>query len=181
MACIAFFDDMYSQSLRQHPIRDVVGKHFYTSYRRCMYFESEWITKAIYKKGGHHDLLKDKDANAEHEDEVARQGAIAGGPRRGDDGDAGGDGGAEGGEDEQMKGGHRHRIDLTDLAMLDAMDKTRDEPHTHFFFVFLRFIQKTIRVFYMSFFFYFAPFSMLLYQYYLNYETRQERIEEQGK
>ena len=40
-------------------------------------------------------------------------------------------------------------------------------PRDKCFFRLLRVVQKTLRVFYASFFFYFAPFSMLAYQYYL--------------
>lgn len=56
--------------------------------------------------------------------------------------------------------------------MLAAM--TTESPEGDCFFRFLRFIQKSIRVFYMSFFFYFAPFSMLIYQFYLDQKARLE-------
>ena len=55
---------------------------------------------------------------------------------------------------------------MLDQEVLDAM--TKDSPENACFFKVLRFIQKAIRVFYMSFFFYFAPFLMLIYQFYLN-------------
>jgi len=49
--------------------------------------------------------------------------------------------------------------------MLGYMEK--ESPSDHFFFLFLRTITKSLRLFYVSFFFYFAPFYMLLYNYYL--------------
>lgn len=75
----------------------------------------------------------------------------------GGDGGDGGDGGMEGGLflDESIGN-----------AILTSL--TTDRPQDHCYFLFLRFIQKSLRVFYVSFFFYFAPFGMLLYQYYLN-------------
>ena len=83
------------------------------------------------------------------------QGNDAGGG--GGDGGDGGDGGIEGGLflDESIGN-----------AILTSL--TTDRPQDHCYFLFLRFIQKSLRVFYVSFFFYFAPFGMLLYQYYLN-------------
>lgn len=40
------------------------------------------------------------------------------------------------------------------------------------FFQFCRFVYKFWRIFHVSFFFYFAPFLMLVYQFYLNFESK---------
>ena len=50
-------------------------------------------------------------------------------------------------------------------AILSYMEK--ESPNDHCFFVLLRTITKIFRLFYVSFFFYFAPFYHLLYNFYL--------------
>ena len=97
---------------------------------------------------------------------------------QGDGGDGGGESGAapaggDGGGDAPAEGGERLGTDFEGL-LLEAISQ---DPKKDCFFKLLRFIQKTIRVFYMSFFFYFAPFGMLLYQFYLNMQARYDRIQ----
>lgn len=72
------------------------------------------------------------------------------------DGAGGGGDGAEGGGEISSMG----------KAMLAAM--TYENPDDVCFFKILQGIRKFIRLFYMSFFFYFAPFGMLIYQFYVN-------------
>jgi len=50
---------------------------------------------------------------------------------------------------------------MFDEAILSYI--TVEMPHDHLFFVVLKFITKAIRMIYVSFFFYFAPFYMLIY------------------
>jgi len=47
MASIASFDDLYSKSLLEHPIREIIGKKICTVYRRSMHFQGATIAKAI--------------------------------------------------------------------------------------------------------------------------------------
>jgi len=49
-----------------------------------------------------------------------------------------------------------------------------ESPHDHIFFVFLKTLTKVFRIFYVSFFFYFAPFYMLVYNYYLEQRKQWE-------
>ena len=93
------------------------------------------------------------------------------------DGDAGGDAGGDGGGDGGMEGGFLDESTAKDVLNYLMVDK----PSDHCYFNMLRFIQKTIRIFYVSFVFYFAPFSMLIYQYYLNYKERMEKIKAMNK
>lgn len=51
MASMAAFDDLYSKSLLEHPIRAVVGKEIYSVYRRAMVFRGEQIRKAVLAHG----------------------------------------------------------------------------------------------------------------------------------
>lgn len=81
---------------------------------------------------------------------------------QGDAGDGGGggeSGAASAGDGGGLEGGERLGSEYEQM-MLEALS---NEHKNVFFFKLLRFVQKTIRVFYMSFFFYFAPFGMLLY------------------
>ena len=47
MASIAAFDDLYSKSLLEHPLHDIVGRKFCTTYRRSMKFKGEKIQEAL--------------------------------------------------------------------------------------------------------------------------------------
>merc|ERR1719453_2839777 len=50
MASIASFDDLYSSSLLEHPIHNVVGKKIYQGYRRSMKFQSDNIKSILEGK-----------------------------------------------------------------------------------------------------------------------------------
>lgn len=98
------------------------------------------------------------------------------------DGDAGGDagggdGGDAGGGDGGMEGGFLDESTAKDVLNYLMVDK----PSDHCYFTLLRFIQKSFRIFYVSFVFYFAPFGMLIYQYYLNYKERMDSLEKMKK
>lgn len=188
MAAIASFDDLYAKSLLEHPIRGVVGKKIRVVYRRCFLFEGNNIRKAItIDRQGESDLQAksvgagDRAALMAMVDEGAGGGGGGGGQSGATGGGGGGTGGgggggadstpaAGGGHDSQAaEGGQRFISDEHD-KMLASMDS--ESPRNACFFKVLRFIQKLIRIFYMSFFFYFAPFGMLLYQFYLNQSAR---------
>ena len=47
MASLATFDDLYSKSLLEHPIHEIVGKKFCTVYRRSMKFQADKIVDAL--------------------------------------------------------------------------------------------------------------------------------------
>lgn len=47
MASLATFDDLYSKSLLEHPIHEIVGKKFCSIYRRSMKFQAETIVDAL--------------------------------------------------------------------------------------------------------------------------------------
>lgn len=48
------------------------------------------------------------------------------------------------------------------------MQRMQPNPRNgKFFFILLRFVYKTFRIFHVSFFFYFGPFLMMFYQFYL--------------
>ena len=143
-----------------------------------MHFEPEAIQNAIMESTAH---KKKSKFYVQGGAEVGTIAALIGMPDgRGDGGDGGGgdsgaasgggggDAPAEGGE--PMKEGGQLEADL-DQQLVEA---TTHDPRKVCFFRFLRFIQKTIRVFYVSFFFYFAPFGMLLYQFYLNMAARHK-------
>lgn len=51
---------------------------------------------------------------------------------------------------------------------------TEESPYNHCFINFLRFIYKFIRIIYVSFFFYFAPFAMLAYQFHLVHRHKDD-------
>jgi hypothetical protein len=88
------------------------------------------------------------------------------------DADAGGDAGGGDGGDGGFEGGLNLNQSIGD-SILHGL--TVDRAQDHCYFLFLRFIHKSLRIFYVSFFFYFAPFGMLLYQYYLNESEKAKR------
>jgi len=168
LASLASFDDLYSKSLGEHPIRAVVGKKFRVSFRRCMGRYGPALAAALASK-----VAAEQDAREElgaiaHDKQHAQDEAARGTTVEGDEVPmyqaqqtsveaSGTDPSAPsggGGGDAQMEGG---------AGESEAFPFPRDKC----FFRLLRVVQKTLRVFYASFFFYFAPFSMLAYQYYL--------------
>jgi len=169
LASLASFDDLYSKSLGEHPIREVVGKRFRVSFRRCMIRYGPALAAALVSKGKAEEEARaqaavsgaTQEARDVRPDDAARGSLVenddASVPMyRADttnmnDAPASGGGGAGTG---QMEGGAEQSA---------AFPFPRDKC----FFRLLRVVQKTLRVFYASFFFYFAPFSMLAYQYYL--------------
>ena len=81
-----------------------------------------------------------------------------------DAGDGGGDGQNEGGA-----------LDLNpDIGNAMLRSLTEERPEDKCYFKLLYYIHKLIRIFYVSFFFYFAPSSMLIYQYYVSYKKRMQ-------
>jgi len=61
----------------------------------------------------------------------------------------------------------KHENDEVHENFVRQSMKVLEHPRRNCFMKFLRVIQKTLRVFYVSFFFYFAPFLMLFYQFYM--------------
>jgi len=173
LASLASFDDLYSKSLGEHPIRAVVGKKFRVSFRRCMGRYGPALAAALAAKvAAEQDAREELGAIAHDkhhagQDEAARGTTVDGNEvpmyqaqrtqneeEYGANDGPSGAGGAGGAGDAQMEGG---------AGESEAFAFPRDKC----FFRLLRVVQKTLRVFYASFFFYFAPFSMLAYQYYL--------------
>lgn len=76
-------------------------------------------------------------------------------------------------EQEDLGGpGHHH---ISDEGMILQSLKPKKFPRQNCYLQFLRFIYKTIRVFHVSFFFYFAPFLMLFYQFFQYTDTKKAR------
>lgn len=191
IACIAHFDDLYSNSLGDHPIRNVIGKKFYVAYKRCMTFEPEKIRKAIHAKieekklnrirrkkvdGGaaglmlHEEDMIDEDRELGAEEYEAPEGEGAEGAGEGAGGEGAGDAGG-------MEGGIYYQAEPTEKLALEALDDDIIKRQSCCL-MFLKYTQKWARMIYMSFYFYFAPFLMLIYQFYLNNQARQERLDE---
>lgn len=47
MACLGNFDSLYSQSLKEHPCREIIGKKICTVWRRSMHKHKEEMIEAI--------------------------------------------------------------------------------------------------------------------------------------
>lgn len=47
MASIAAFDDLYSSSIGEHPLHNIVGKKIPTIYRRSLRFQGEKVQEAL--------------------------------------------------------------------------------------------------------------------------------------
>ena len=47
MACLGNFDSLYSQSLQEHPCREIIGKKICTVWRRSMCFHKQDLIDAI--------------------------------------------------------------------------------------------------------------------------------------
>jgi len=138
MACLGNFDTLYSQSLQEHPCREIIGKKICTVWRRCMYWHKDEMIEAL------------KEEQMKREDAVATDKEVAGE------------------KDEMAKDKKKEEIQENyelNEAILSYLES--ESPHDHIFFVFLKTLTKVFRVFYVSFFFYFAPFYMLVYNYYL--------------
>jgi len=137
MACLGNFDSLYSQSLQEHPCREIIGKKICTVWRRSMCFHKQDLIDAIKEEKRRNEdavLFSAYDSDAVRAEKEAKQEKFK--------------------ESEELH-----------AAMLGYMEK--ESPSDHLFFLFLRTITKSLRLFYVSFFFYFAPFYMLMYNYYL--------------
>jgi len=66
MACLGNFDSLYSQSLQEHPCREIIGKKICTVWRRSMSKHKDEMIKAI------------KDEQMKREDAVATDKEVAG-------------------------------------------------------------------------------------------------------
>jgi len=66
MACLGNFDTLYSQSLQEHPCREIIGKKICTVWRRCMYWHKDEMIEAL------------KEEQMKREDAVATDKEVAG-------------------------------------------------------------------------------------------------------
>lgn len=150
MACLGNFDSLYSQSLQEHPCREIIGKKICTVWRRSMSKHKDEMIKAI------------KDEQMKREDAVATDKEVAGE--------------ADEMAKEKKKEDIQENYELNE-AILSYLES--ESPNDHCLFVFLRTVTKIFRLFYVSFFFYFAPFYLLLYNFYLEQRSQWELREKQ--
>lgn len=144
MAALGGFDTLYSVSLQEHPCREIIGKKMCTVWRRSMCFHKEEMIKAIKET-----LMKKEDEVVDKEatDEVEKAEQ-------------------EKKQEEAKEDYERHE------AILQYLEA--ESPSDHLFFIVLRTITKVLRLFYVSFFFYFAPFYLLIYNYFLEQQKQYE-------
>lgn len=152
MYALSTFDEKYTKSIEEHPMEQLVGKKIFYVYQRAMKWNNAKMMKVLE--------IQDEDDVIAHEhelhdmnDEKEKQKVMT---------------------DEQKEELKKKVDEIHEIRQMKLLCLSDESPYHHTFVNILRIIYKIIRILYISFFFYFAPFAMLSYQYYLVNKHRNE-------